>query len=292
MKNQNSVFDQSELPRTQSGDTPVPGKWEPKLPRNERNAVINIYGSHSTAEAAVEELQKAKFDITKLAIVSREYLDGYRAGGERMKFWAWRGTFWGGLAGLLVSVNLLWVPGVRPLLVGGPLLNVILCVIQGAVVGGGLSALLAGLMPRATLFVLGISSANLLKHQTAFRTGKCLLIKRGTEEEAAEARKIVSANTEAHGVRHQNRKGNITMNDTDTHPLFAPVRTAAEIPEPTPTSRKRVIAFKPEREIAVPVAHLHHPHNDPSVRPDACPPGEVLLAATTSTHHRQWGINE
>jgi len=200
MKSQNSVFDQSDLPRTQSGDTPAPGKWEsklPKLPKNERNAVINIYDSHPTAEAAVEELHKAKFDVTKLAVVSREYLDGYRAGGERTKFWTRRGIVWGGLAGLLVSVNLLWVPGVRPLLVGGPLLNVILCVIQGAVVGGGLSALVAGLLPRATLFVLGIPSADLLKHEAALRTGKCLLIMRGTEEAAAEAHRIVSANTGA-----------------------------------------------------------------------------------------------
>ena len=197
MKCQSSVFAQSDLPRTQSGDTPAPGKWESKLLKDERNAVINIYGSHATAEAAVMELQKANFDVTNLAIVSREYLDGYRAGGERMKFWTWRGILWGGLAGLLVSVGFLWVPGVRPLLVGGPLLNVILCVVQGAVVGGGLSALVAGLIPRATLFVLGIPSANLLKHETAVEAGKCLLIMRGTEEESAEARKIVSANTGA-----------------------------------------------------------------------------------------------
>jgi hypothetical protein len=195
MKSQNSVFDQSDLPRTQSVDRPAPGKWKSKPPKDESNAVINIYDSHSTAKAAVEELQKANFDVTNLAIVSREYLNGYRAGGERMKFWTRRGILWGGLAGLLVSVGFLWVPAVRPLLVGGPLLNVILCVIQGAVVGGGLSALVAGLIPRATLFVLGIPSANLLKHESALRTGKCLLIMRGTEAEAAEARKIVSANT-------------------------------------------------------------------------------------------------
>ena len=197
MKSQSSVVAPSDLPRTQSRDTPAPGKWEPELHKDDRNAVINIYGSHPTAEAAVVELQKANFDVTKLAIVSREYLDGYRAGGERMKFWTRGGILWGGLAGLLVSVGFLWVPGVRPLLVGGPLLNVILCVVQGAVVGGGLSALVAGLLPRATLFVLGIPSGNLLKHETALKAGKCLLIMRGTEEESAKARKIVSANTGA-----------------------------------------------------------------------------------------------
>jgi hypothetical protein len=197
MKSQSSVSVQSDLPSTQSAKTPRSRKWESKPSKDGRNAVINIYGSHLTAEAAVEELQKGNFDGAKLAIVSREYLDGYRAGGERMKFWTWRGILWGGFAGLLVSAGFLWVPGVRPLSVGGPLLNVMLCVIQGAVVGGGLSALVAGLLPRVTLFVLGIPSANLLKHETAFKAGKCLLIMRGTEEEAAEARDIISANTGA-----------------------------------------------------------------------------------------------
>lgn len=82
------------------------------------------------------------------------------------------------------------------------------------------------------------------------------------------------------------------MNDTDNHLLLAPVRTTTEIPEPTRASRKLVIAFKPEREISVPVAHLYHPSIDPSLRPDACRPGEVLLSMTTPTHHRHWGINE
>ena len=82
------------------------------------------------------------------------------------------------------------------------------------------------------------------------------------------------------------------MNDTDNHLSLAPVPTTTEIPEPTRASRKLIIAFKPQREVAVPVAHLYHPHIDPSVRPDARPLGEVLLAVTTPTHHRHWGINE
>ena len=82
------------------------------------------------------------------------------------------------------------------------------------------------------------------------------------------------------------------MNDTDNHLLLAPVRTITEIPEPTRASRKLVITFKPQREIAVPVAHPYHPHIDPSFRPDARPPGDVLHSVTTPTHHRHWGINE
>ena len=80
------------------------------------------------------------------------------------------------------------------------------------------------------------------------------------------------------------------MNDTDTHLLFAPMRTATEIPESTRSSRKLVVAFEPQRELAVPVAHFHHPHNDAS--PDARASVKVLLAAATPTNYRHWGINE
>ncbi len=82
------------------------------------------------------------------------------------------------------------------------------------------------------------------------------------------------------------------MNDTDPHLVLTQVRTTTEIPEPTRASRKLVIAFKPQREIAVPVAHFYHPHIDARLRPDARAPVKVLLAAATPTHHRHWGINE
>lgn len=195
MKSENSVLTQVTIQSDQNRLALELEKRESKLPRAERNAVVSIYDSHASAEAAVEKLTKANFDIATLTVISREYLDGYRAAGERMRFWTWRGILWGGVAGLLVSIGFLWVPGIRPLLVGGPLLNVILCVIQGSVFGGGLSALIAGLIPRVTLFVLGIPSASLLKYEAKITAGKCLLVVRGTEKEAARAREMVRAGT-------------------------------------------------------------------------------------------------
>ena len=82
------------------------------------------------------------------------------------------------------------------------------------------------------------------------------------------------------------------MNDTDTDMQFTPVRTAAEIPESTRHSRKPVIPFEPQRELAVSPTHLYHTHDDPSVRPNAHTSVEALRAAATPTHHRHWGINE
>ena len=83
------------------------------------------------------------------------------------------------------------------------------------------------------------------------------------------------------------------MNDSDNHLLLAPVRTTTQIPGPTRDSRKLVIAFEPQREFAGPVTHLHHSHDDASLRPDARVPVKVLVAAATPAHHhRHWGINE
>lgn len=65
------------------------------------NAVIAVYDSHSTADEAVKELQKAGFDMKKLSVVGKDYhtedqVVGYYNAGERMKHWGKFGAFWGG----------------------------------------------------------------------------------------------------------------------------------------------------------------------------------------------------
>ena len=59
---------------------------------SEKNSVVAIFESHNQAEAAVGELQKSGFDMTKLSIVGRDYhteehVVGYYNTGDRMKHW-------------------------------------------------------------------------------------------------------------------------------------------------------------------------------------------------------------
>lgn len=71
---------------------------------NKNNFVVAIYPSHTTAEAAIKELQQSGFDMKKLSIVGRDYhtdelVVGYYNTGDRMKAWGKTGAFWGGLWG-------------------------------------------------------------------------------------------------------------------------------------------------------------------------------------------------
>jgi uncharacterized membrane protein len=176
------------------------------------NAVVAIYKSHTEAEAAIKELQRAGFDMKKLSIVGRDYhtdenVVGYYNVGDRMKYWGTRGAFWGGIWGLLFGSAFFLVPGIGPLLVAGPLVSWVVGALEGAVVLGGLSAIGAG------LYGLGIPKDSILKYETALKTGKFVVIAHGGAEQATRAREIITrTNTEtfeehqsssaiSHGVR-------------------------------------------------------------------------------------------
>ncbi|HTZ73428.1 MAG TPA: general stress protein [Candidatus Aquilonibacter sp.] len=155
------------------------------------NAVIAVYETHSAAENAVKELQRSGFDMKKLSVVGKDFhsdeqVVGYYNAGDRMKYWGKLGAFWGGLWGMLFGAAFFWVPGVGPLLVGGPLVAWIVTALEGAVVVGGLSALGAG------LYSIGIPKDSVLKYETAIKADKFLLLAHGTAAEVAKARDILS----------------------------------------------------------------------------------------------------
>jgi hypothetical protein len=126
-----------------------------------KNAGVVILNTHTEAENAVKELQRAGFDMKKLSIVGKDYhteehVVGYYNTGDRMLYWGKQGAFWGGLWGLLFGPAFFLVPGIGPLVVAGPLVSTIVGGLEGAVIVGGMSALGAGLysigIPKDTVF--------------------------------------------------------------------------------------------------------------------------------------------
>src|ERR1700689_485375 len=87
-----------------------------------------------------------------------EHVVGYYNAGDRMKRWGKVGAFWGGFWGLLFGAAFFWVPGVGPLLIGGPLVAWIVGALEGAALVGGLSAIGAG------LYSLGIPKDSVLQY--------------------------------------------------------------------------------------------------------------------------------
>jgi hypothetical protein len=160
--------------------------------------VVAIFGTNEQAESAVKELQRSGFDMKKLSIVGKDYqteehVVGYYNAGDRMKYWGKLGAFWGGLWGLLLGSAFFWVPGLGPLVVGGPLVSWIVGALEGAAVVGGLSALGAG------LYSIGIPKDSVLKYERAIKNDQYLLVAHGTTKEVNQAREILEG-SQAHEV--------------------------------------------------------------------------------------------
>src|ERR1700728_1377354 len=118
---------------------------------SEQNAVVAVYATHVNAEEAIKELQRAGVDLHTLSIVGKdshtdEHVVGYYNTGDRMKYWGKIGAFWGGFWGLLFGSAFFAIPGIGPILVAGPLVAWIIGALEGAAVGGGVSAIGAGPM--------------------------------------------------------------------------------------------------------------------------------------------------
>jgi uncharacterized membrane protein len=157
---------------------------------SESNSVVAIYETHSQAEEAVKELQRAGFNMKKMSIVGKDYhtdehVVGYYNTGDRMKYWGKMGAFWGGIWGMLFGAAFFVIPGLGPILVAGPLVAWIIGALEGAVVVGGLSALGAG------LYSIGIPKNSVVKYESALKSDKFLLLAHGTASEVAKARDII-----------------------------------------------------------------------------------------------------
>jgi len=169
---------------------------------SEHRSIVAVYPSHTAAEAAVKELQKAGFDMKKLSIVGRDYhtdehVVGYYNVGDRMQVWGKAGAFWGGLWGLLFGSAFFWIPGLGPLLVAGPLVNSIVGALEGVAVVGGLSVLGAG------LYNLGIPKDSVLRYETVLGTDRFVLIVHGSLEDTVQAKQILDRTSPESLEHHQ-----------------------------------------------------------------------------------------
>jgi uncharacterized membrane protein len=151
---------------------------------------VAIYGTHAEAEEAVKTLQRAGFDMRKLSIVGRDYrteehVVGYFNTGNRVKLFGKWGAVWGGLVGILFGSAFIFVPVLGHLVVLGPLASSLVSALEGAVVGGGLSALAGALLS------VGVPRDSVLRYEAAVKANKFLLVVHGTADDIARAKDIL-----------------------------------------------------------------------------------------------------
>ena len=153
---------------------------------------VAVYDSHTQAEDAVHKLAKSDFDMKTISIIGKDYhseehVVGYFNVGDRARFFGKLGAFWGGLAGVLFGSALMFVPVVGHIVVLGPLAATIAGGLQGAVLGGGVSALLGALT------AIGVPKDSVLRYETALKASKFLVIAHGGSEDLRRAHDVLSA---------------------------------------------------------------------------------------------------
>jgi hypothetical protein len=158
---------------------------------NQDNAVVSVFSSHDAADEAVKELSQNGFEMTRLSIVgkgyhSEEHAVGFYTAGDRIKSWGATGAFWGGIWGLLLTPALFLVPGLGVVGLAGPIVTAVVSALEGAVLGGGVTAI------GAALAELGVPKNDAVKYETAVKANGFLLIVHGTTEEVEQARAILS----------------------------------------------------------------------------------------------------
>lgn len=143
-------------------------------PKPDDQIVLALFGTHEAADAAVRKLGAAGVVLASISIVgkncrSEEHATGYLIAGERARFYGKYGAFWGGLAGLLLGSGFFYIPVVGSLVALGPLASAIAGGIEGAVLGGGASAL------GGALATLGIPRNSVVRYETAIRAEQFLV---------------------------------------------------------------------------------------------------------------------
>ncbi len=136
--------------------------------------VLALFETHEAADAAVRKLAAAGVALASISIVGKNYHSeeqaaGYLSAGDRAWFFGKLGAFWGGLAGILLGAGFFYMPLVGPLVVLGPLASAIAGGIEGAVLGGGASALVGALT------TMGIPRNSVVLYETALKAEQFLV---------------------------------------------------------------------------------------------------------------------
>ncbi len=159
---------------------------------NKTDIAVAVYDSHGQAEDAVHKLAKAGFDMKTISIIGKDYhteqhVVGYFNTGDRVKYFGKLGAFWGGMAGILFGSALMFVPVIGHVVVLGPIAAAIAGGLQGAVLGGGASALVGALS------TLGVPKDSVLRYETAIKADKFLVIVHGGGDEILRAHEVLVA---------------------------------------------------------------------------------------------------
>jgi len=95
------------------------------------------------------------------------------------------GAFWGGIWGLFLGAAFFWVPGIGPLALAGPLVQMLVSALEGAAVVGGAGVLVGALAS------IGIPKDRALKYQSDIAADRFALVAHGDAKQIEHARDLL-----------------------------------------------------------------------------------------------------
>ncbi len=156
------------------------------------DTVVALFDDHPAAEAAIKKLSASGSEMKNLSIVGKGYhteekVVGFYNIGDRIKFWGLRGAFWGGLWGLFLGGVFLTIPVLGHVIVLGYLATTVVSMVEGAILGGGLSTL------GAALYSIGVPRDSVVAYESALKADSFLVMAHGTTAEMARAKEILGS---------------------------------------------------------------------------------------------------
>ncbi len=153
----------------------------------EQRTVVGIFDGTNKAIEALNELREADFSAEQISVVARDTEATTKIAeqtdlvAEEAGKGALVGTFLGGVAGWLIGISALAIPGIGPVIGAG--------IIGTALVGAGIGAAAGGLI--GALGVYGIPEEDARGYEEEVRQGGVLLtVHAGSAEQAAQAQTI------------------------------------------------------------------------------------------------------
>lgn len=159
------------------------------------HTIVGHFPSHAEAERVVLELQKEGFDMQKLSIIGKDYetteqvrgfltwKDTAKAGATGGAYW---GSFVGGLFGILAGAGVLFIPGMAPIVIAGPIAGLLAGWLEGTLAGGAGAAAVGGLA--GALGGLGIPKHEVLRYETKIQAGEFIILVTGSDEDVSQAK--------------------------------------------------------------------------------------------------------
>jgi hypothetical protein len=167
-------------------------------------ALTAVFPDVDAVERAVTWLAEQNFPLERVSLVAKEVrspdqVNGFVSAGDSSTDPEARGSWSGGLFGLLDGAAVLFIPGAGTLVVLGPLSAGAVGVAEGVYLGGSVGALLGHF----------IVTEELPRYESLVDEGNALLVVHGTEDEVDRAEQVLTAQGSTDVQRHDEFRGPI-----------------------------------------------------------------------------------